>query len=108
MMKIAKTLIATLALLLSMAAFALDLDAAKSQGMIGEQPDGYLGVVKATPAAVELVADINQKRRDAYERIAKQNGITLDQVARLAGQKAIDKTDAGDYVRTPDGQWVTK
>ncbi|WP_272975084.1 YdbL family protein [Alcanivorax jadensis] len=54
------------------------------------------------------MADINQKRRDAYERIAKQNGITLDQVARLAGQKAIDKTDAGDYVRTPDGQWVTK
>jgi len=75
---------------------------------VGEQPDGYLGVVKATPAAVELVADINEKRRAAYERIAKENGITLDQVARLAGQKAIDKTDAGDYVRTPDGQWLTK
>ncbi|MED5387335.1 MAG: YdbL family protein [Pseudomonadota bacterium] len=107
-MKMIKTLIATVALLLSMVAFALDLDAAKDQGLVGEQPDGYLGVVKATPAAVELVADINQKRRAAYERIAKQNGITLDQVARLAGQKAIDKTDAGDYVRTPEGQWVTK
>ncbi len=107
-MKMIKILIATVALLLSMVAFALDLDAAKNQGLVGEQPDGYLGVVKATPAAVELVADINQKRRAAYERIAKQNGITLDQVARLAGQKAIDKTDAGDYVRTPEGQWVTK
>ena len=107
-MKTVKMLIAMIALLASMAAYALDLDGAKGQGLVGEQPDGYLGVVKATPAAVELVADINQKRRDAYERIAKQNGITLDQVARLAGQKAIDKTDAGDYVRTPDGQWVTK
>ncbi len=107
-MKMIKILIATVALLLSMVAFALDLDAAKNQGLVGEQPDGYLGVVKATPAAVELVADINQKRRAAYERIAKQNGITLEQVARLAGQIAIDKTDAGDFVRTPEGQCVTK
>jgi uncharacterized protein YdbL (DUF1318 family) len=107
-MKIVKTMIATLALLLSIAAFALDLDAAKSQGLVGEQTDGYLGVVKATSAAVELAADINQKRRAAYERIAKQNGITLEQVARLAGQKAIDKTEAGQYVKTPGGQWVEK
>ena len=57
---------------------------------------------------MELAADINQKRRAAYERIAKQNGITLEQVARLAGQKAIDKTEAGQYVKTPGGQWVEK
>lgn len=107
-MKIIKSVIALAALLLSMAAFALDLDAAKGQGLVGEQPDGYLGVVKATPDAVELVADINAKRRAAYERIATKNGITLDQVARLAGQKAIDKTPVGQYVKTPGGQWVAK
>ena len=107
-MKTVKMLIAMIALLASMAAYALDLDGAKGQGLVGEQPDGYLGVVKATPQAVELVSDINAKRRDAYERIARQNGITLDQVARLAGQKAIEKTVAGHYVKTPGGQWVTK
>lgn len=107
-MKMLKPVLAMMTLLLSMAAFALELDTAKSQGLVGEQTDGYLGVVKATPAAVELAAEINQKRRDAYERIAKQNGITLDQVARLAGQKAIDKTTTGQYVKTPDGQWVEK
>ncbi|OJH08045.1 MAG: hypothetical protein AOY29_11115 [Alcanivorax borkumensis] len=107
-MKMLKPALAMVALLMSMAAFALDLGEAKSQGLVGEQTDGYLGVVKATPAAVELAADINQKRRNAYERIAKKNGITLDQVARLAGQKAIDKTRPGQYVKTPDGQWVEK
>ncbi|MAX54824.1 MAG: hypothetical protein CL537_04825 [Alcanivoracaceae bacterium] len=107
-MKTVKMLIAMIALLASMAAYALDLDGAKGQGLGGEQPDGYLGVVKATPQAVELVSDINAKRRDAYERIARQNGITLDQVARLAGQKAIEKTAEGHYVKTPGGQWVTK
>ncbi|MED5431894.1 MAG: YdbL family protein, partial [Pseudomonadota bacterium] len=75
-MKTVKMLIAMIALLASMAAYALDLDGAKGQGLVGEQPDGYLGVVKATPQAVELVSDINAKRRDAYERIARQNGIT--------------------------------
>ncbi|MTI52826.1 MAG: DUF1318 domain-containing protein [Alcanivorax sp.] len=90
------------------AAFALDLDSAKSQGLVGEQPNGYLGVVKATSEAVELVSDVNEKRRQAYQRIARENGISLEQVANLAGQKAIEKTPSGEYVKTPTGQWVTK
>lgn len=103
-----KVVIAALLLGVSSLALALDLDAAKGQGLVGEQPNGYLGVVKATPEAVELVADINARRREAYERIARENGITLDQVANLAGQKAIERSAAGIYIRTPDGQWVTK
>ncbi|ASK34595.1 YdbL family protein [Alloalcanivorax mobilis] len=107
-MKIIRCTFIALALLLSGQVFALDLDSAKGQGLVGEQPDGYLGVVKATPEAVELSSDINQKRRDAYQRIAKQNGITLEQVSTLAGQKAIEKTPSGQYVKTPTGQWVKK
>ena len=95
-------------LVFSMQALALGLDAAKSQGLVGEQPNGYLGVVKATPQAVQLVSDINGKRRQAYERIARQNGITVEQVEKLAGQKAIGKTRSGNYIKTPSGQWVKK
>lgn len=89
-------------------ALALDLDTAKAQGLVGEQPDGYLGVVQTTPAAVELAANINAQRRAAYERIARDNGIPVNQVAALAGQKAIERTARGGYVRTPGGQWVRK
>jgi hypothetical protein len=106
-----KTMIRWLAVLLlgfSSLALALDLDAAKAQGLVGEQPDGYLGVVQATPAAVELTANINAQRRAAYERIARDNGIPVAQVATLAGQKAIERTARGNYVRTPGGQWVRK
>ena len=39
-MKMLKSALAMVALLLSMGAFALDLDAAKSQGLVGEQTDG--------------------------------------------------------------------
>ena len=95
-------------LVCSLQALALGLDAAKQRGLVGEQPSGYLGVVKATPEVVQLVSDVNDKRRQAYERIARKNGISVDQVERLAGQKAIKKTQAGEYVKTPSGQWIKK
>ncbi len=107
-MQAIRHIIFAVALLFAGSALAMDLDSAKNQGLVGEQPNGYLGVVKATPEAVELVSDINQKRRRAYQRIAQENGISLDQVANLAGQKAIEKTPAGEYVKTPTGQWVAK
>lgn len=96
------------ALMLPLAAFAMTLDQAKSQGLLGEQPDGFLGVVKATPDAVALAQEVNQKRRDAYLSIARKNGISLEQVAALAGQKAIERTAKGEYIKTPEGQWVKK
>ncbi|CUR45450.1 YdbL family probable chaperone protein [Alloalcanivorax xenomutans] len=108
MMKIIKVALMVTALTMAGSAFALELDQAKTQGLVGEQPNGYLGVVKATPEAVQLVSEVNEKRRQAYERIARQNGITLEQVANLAGQKAIEKTAGGEYVKTPDGQWIKK
>ena len=108
MMKIIKVALMVTALTMAGSAFALELDQAKTQGLVGEQPNGYLGVVKATPEAVQLVSEVNEKRRQAYERIARQNGITLEQVANLAGQKAIEKTAGGEYVKPPDGQWIKK
>lgn len=107
-MKMITRLTAVLLLVSSALAMALDIDSAKSQGLVGEQPNGFLGVVKATSDAVQLAAEINAKRRAAYEAIAKKNGATLDQVAILAGQKAIEKTAPGAYIQTPDGQWVKK
>ncbi|WP_406664215.1 YdbL family protein [Gallaecimonas sp. GXIMD1310] len=95
-------------LLLPLAALALTLGDAKQAGLLGEQPNGYLGVVKATPEAVALAEEVNSKRRKAYLEIARQNGISLEQVALLAGQKAIARTPQGQYVKTPEGQWVKK
>lgn len=107
-MRFFRYLIFVAVLVFSIQAMALGLDAAKQQGLVGEQPSGYLGVVKATPKAVQLASEINKKRRQAYQRIAGKNGITVDQVERLAGQKAIKKTESGDYIKTPNGQWVKK
>ncbi len=100
--------LAVLLLTISPLVMALELDAAKAQGLVGEQLDGYLGVVEATPDAVALAADINSKRKAAYESIARQNGATLAQVGALTGQKVIAKAAPGTYVKAPDGKWVKK
>lgn len=106
------TLLFTLAgiALMSTSAMAADLHSAKAQGLIGEQPNGYLGIVKSNvPADVRaLVADINAKRKAHYQAIAKRNNTSLNIVEQLAGKKAIEKTPSGQYVRMPSGSWVKK
>ncbi len=94
-------------LLLWTSAWALDLQAAKQGGLVGETPSGYLAVVQATPEATQLVQSINAQRRQEYAEIAKRNGIELKAVEQLAGKKAIDKTPAGQFVQV-NGAWVKK
>lgn len=86
-------------------AVAADLAQAKATGLVGEQMDGYLAVVAANaPADVRaMVENINRERRAAYEQIAKQNGVSVDQVARLTAQKVIEQAAPGHYVQTPAG-----
>jgi uncharacterized protein YdbL (DUF1318 family) len=88
----------------------LTLEEVKSQGIVGEQPNGYLGVVRPGVAAEvqALVNDVNQKRRQMYEDIARRNSTRLEAVEMLAGKTAIDQTRPGNFVRSPSGQWVKK
>jgi len=99
-----------LGLLLSLAAAAASLDSAKSDGWIGEKPDGYLGLVRDdAPADVRaLVQDVNGKRKTRYQEIAKQQGAPLSEVEKVGGQTAIDKTRPGHYVMDTSGRWRKK
>ena len=87
---------AALLLLNSPLAYADPLDDAKDAGQVGEQANGYIGLVSASaPAAVaELVKDINTKRRAEYNRIAEKNNLTIAQVEALAGRKRLNAPPA--------------
>lgn len=82
------------------------LDEAKHQGRVGEQPNGYLGIVgKSDPQLVTLVSHINHRRKVAYQHIADSNHTDLIVVEKLAGKRAIEGAAAGQYVRLPSGVW---
>jgi len=103
-----KILVGTLSLLMSLSAFALDLTQAKSQGLIGEQVNGYVGLVKESTEAKALVEDINIKRKEAYISLAKKNNLGLQDVEILAGKKLIKKAEPGEFIQSATGSWVKK
>lgn len=88
----------------------LSLAGAKQQGLVGERHDGYLGVVagSASAAVQQLVTRVNAKRRAEYQRIAKANSISVADVESLAGQKALQKTATGHYVKAQGQGWRKK
>lgn len=95
------------AILFSTFAFAIELDTAKEKGLVGEQQNGYLGVVVESREVMELINDINAKRKAKYQELATKNGITLEQVEILAAKKAYEKTKSGHYLQV-NGQWLRK
>lgn len=91
------------------AAYAVDLDSAKAQGLVGEKRDGYLGVVASGNSEAQALAnDINAKRKAEYSRIASQNGQALNVVEKLAASKAFEMTKPGHYLQDAGGNWVKK
>lgn len=89
--------------------WALDLDSAKSAGLIGEQANGYLGIVSkpASDEVVTFVKEINSKRKTKYLEIAKEQGVELPIVEKRAGAKVIEKAEAGHYINMGDA-WQKK
>lgn len=87
---------------------ALTIEEAKAQGLVGEKSDGYLGlVVPGSGEAQALANEVNQKRRKAYEEIARRNGTSVTAVETLAGEKAVHNTKPGNFVEGPGG-WMKK
>lgn len=95
-------------MLFASAAFALDLNSAKAQGLVGEKRDGYLGAVTGNAEAQALADAINAKRKQEYQSIAAQNGQPLNVVEKLAASKAYEMTPKGQYLMDAGGAWVKK
>ncbi|MET4895630.1 YdbL family protein [Sphingomonadaceae bacterium jetA1] len=83
--------------------------AARAAGQVGEQPDGYLGIVgSATPELRALVNNINIQRKAAYTQKAQASGATVEQMAFTSGCNLIAQTAAGEKYRSPEGAWKTR
>ena len=103
-----KQLLILFTLVLSFSSFAIELPTAKAQGLIGERPNGLLGVVRGSAEIEALVKEINKRRLDKYSQIAQKNAMTIEQVSLLAGEKTMKKTPAGQYIQDSSGKWVVK
>jgi len=99
-----------IALVAGTSAYAMQADAAgqlRASGLVGEQADGYLGLVASAPADVRAqMEQINIQRRAAYTQLATARGATIEEVAAAtACQLFAGRVGPGQYYRLPDGVW---
>ena len=108
MKKYLLTLVATI--LLSQSAWALSLNDAKAQGLIGERSNGYLGIVTSRPnnAVKLMVEDINNKRRSAYRVKADKAGVDIRVIELRVGERLNQRALPGHFVQDNHGQWTQK
>ena len=92
------------------AAAKATVDAAKLDGVVGEQSDGYLGLVKAGSAAIKgAVAEINAGRAQVYAQAAAKNGVTPEAAGAAAFQSVVmGKIKPGEFYKPAGGGWVKK
>jgi len=91
-------------------AMAGALDQPKADGLIGEQANGYLGLVSPNaPADIQaLVRDVNAKRKARYQSIAQEQSVPVSEVEKVGGATAIEKTLSGNYIKDTSGRWRKK
>ena len=79
----------------------------RATGQVGEQADGYLGLVGSAPAALRAQVDsVNIKRRAYYTDLAAKRGAKIEEVAATTACELFrTKVAPGQYYRLPDGVW---
>uniref|UniRef100_UPI001117DB92 YdbL family protein n=1 Tax=Salmonella enterica TaxID=28901 RepID=UPI001117DB92 len=51
---------------------------------------------------------IYHARRASYQQLADSNHLPVDEVAKMAGQKLVERARPGEYVQGINGKWMRK
>jgi uncharacterized protein YdbL (DUF1318 family) len=85
------------------------VDAAKAAGVVGEQGDGYLGIVSSADATVTAaVTNINAGRAQVYADAGAKSGAGREAAAQATGAQLIARAPAGQYIKPIGGTWTKK
>ena len=96
-------------LVMSQLSFALTVDEAQSQGLVGENASGYLELTpRGKSDAKALLEVVNAKRKTKYQSIANKQKTDLKSIEKIAGEKITSKLNAGEFYKDADGQWHKK
>ena len=86
------------------------IDAAKAQGVVGEQADGYLGIrTSADPELQTAVSATNSARRRVYAASAAEVSTATEvAAARMFESQLLPRISTGQWYRNAAGQWVQR
>ena len=82
---------------------------ARSQGLIGEQADGYLGFAPGASISADLRGRVEQnniQRRQLYTRRAAERAVSVNEMAAAVACEVFERRIAmGERYRDEAGQW---
>ena len=87
------------------------VDSGKAAGIVGEQADGFLGLVTAAgdPAVRGAVAEINAGRAKLYREAAAKNGVSVEVAGASAYTNVVQgRIKSGEFYKPAGGGWVRK
>ena len=85
------------------------VDAAKAQGTVGEQADGFLGIVSGGDATLRAaVNEINMGRAAVYKETAAKTGVTAEVAGQAVAKQLYAKLAPGQYWKPLGGGWIQK
>lgn len=79
----------------------------RATGLVGEQFDGFLGLVGSAPPEVRHQMDaVNIRRRAHYTDLARRRGARVEEVAAAAACEIFaSRIPAGGFYLLPDNVW---
>jgi uncharacterized protein YdbL (DUF1318 family) len=79
----------------------------RATGKVGEQADGYLGIVGTATGDLRAQVDaVNIKRRAFYTDLAAKRGAKIEEVAATTACEILaTRVQPGQYYRLPGGGW---
>ena len=84
------------------------INALKAGGIVGENNQGYLALIKKQSDKKALVNAENADRLKVYQLIAKQQGTTAEHVGRRRALKIADIAAPGTWLQNAKGKWYQK
>lgn len=80
----------------------------KAKGIVGENNQGYLEILKGNGSADKIVSAENKDRRMVYEAIAAKTKTSIDVVGKRRAIQIAEKAGSGEWLQNTSGQWYKK
>jgi uncharacterized protein YdbL (DUF1318 family) len=84
------------------------IKALKTQGIVGENNQGYVKVLGDNKEKEAIVNAENADRKAVYRAIAKQQGTTAEAVEKRRALQIAQRATAGEWIQDESGKWIQK
>lgn len=80
----------------------------KARGVVGENNQGFLEMLKGQTEKKEVVQAENKDRRTIYGHLAKKTGATPEVVGQRRAIQIAEKASPGEWLQDASGKWYKK